>query len=140
MAAPGHARARNGAAAAPGLAGTMDAMTHSLHLSDLLPGPGVKAPEHLEPETLDHVTEALTVLGALLPLNSRDFSADPLDAVLYGVLVGWGCEEHPAGGPHDEDCGGDGAFDEVADTFGWSSAQRERIRRYRAAVRAMTGD
>ena len=103
-------------------------MTHSLHLSDLLPGPGVKAPENLEAETLDHVTEALTVLGALLPLNGRDFSADPLDAVLYGVLVGWGCEEHPASGPHDKDCGGDDAFDEVADNFGWSPAQRERIR------------
>ena len=71
----------------------MDSMTHSLHLSDLLPGPGVKAPENLEAETLDDVTEALTVLGALLPLNGRDFSADPLNAVLYGVLVGWGCED-----------------------------------------------
>ena len=115
-------------------------MTNTLHLSDLLPGPGVKAPANLDTVTLDHVSEALTVLRTILPLDSRDFSADPLDAVLYGVLVGWGCEEHPAGGRHDEECGGDGAFDEVADTFGWSADQRERIRQYRAAVRAMTGD
>lgn len=79
--------------------------------------------------TLAH---ALTALADVLATDSRDWGRTRGDAWLYGVLVGWDCEDD-----HDheqEHCEG-GALDEVAEEHGWNAAQRTRLRELRQAIR-----
>lgn len=95
------------------------------------------------------VADALRLLRYALPLTSRDFAADPLDALLYALLVGWSCEECTDGPCCDDPdlCGADTAFHEVADRYGWDATrvqlQRDARRRGRpdrdAPMSATTG-
>lgn len=76
--------------------------------------------------------EALTALADILATDSRDWARSRGDAWLYGILVGWDCEED-----HDhelEACAG-GVLDEVADEHGWTPAHRSRLRELRQAIR-----
>ena len=51
---------------------------------------------------------ALEALRTRITLDSRDWAADKLDALLYAVLVGWNCENTEEGHVHDDiDCNGD---------------------------------
>jgi hypothetical protein len=120
--------------------GTVLVMTTepALHLG-FIPDPP-SAPVVVDQATLDGVADALTLLRGILPLNSRDFGADPLDALLYGLFVGWACEggDHP-GEAHDDICGGDSAFDIIAARYRWTPVQQERVRHARHAIAALVG-
>lgn len=73
-------------------------------------------------------------LNTLMVTSSRDWSGYAPDAWLYGVFVGWDCEdEHEV---HDDSCGGNAVMGELAAEHGWSEETVARLRRYRAAVRA----
>jgi hypothetical protein len=54
------------------------------------------------------VKDSLEALRARITLDSRDWSADKLDAWLWAVLVGWNCENTDPAHVHDDiDCNGD---------------------------------
>jgi len=77
--------------------------------------------------------QALNAVARYMATDSRDWGETRGDAWLYGVLVGWDCEEN-----HDHEldhCEGGGAVDEIAARHSWTAAQRSRIRDLRAAVR-----
>lgn len=74
----------------------------------------------------DPLPEMFGGLHRLLAKSPRDWAANPEDAWLYGVLVGWDGEE--------------GAMEEVAAAHGWSEDTVARLRRYREAVEVSTGD
>lgn len=58
---------------------------------------------------------ALEGLRARITVNSRDWSADKLDALLWAVLVGWNCENTEENHVHDEnDCAGDQGLWDIA--------------------------
>lgn len=51
---------------------------------------------------------ALEALRTRITLDSRDWAADKLDALLWAVLVGWNCENTDPDHAHDDiDCAGD---------------------------------
>lgn len=58
---------------------------------------------------------ALEHLRTRLTLDSRDWTADKLDALLYAVLVGWNCENTDEGHVHNDiDCAGDQGLWDIA--------------------------
>jgi hypothetical protein len=78
------------------------------------------------------LADALEAVSRAIATDSRDWGVARGDAWLWGVLVGWDCEEAHA---HEyEDCGG-GALDEVATRHGWTAAHRSRIKELRSAIR-----
>lgn len=61
------------------------------------------------------VKTALEHLRTRITLDSRDWAADKLDALLWAVLVGWNCENTHEGHVHNEiDCNGDQALWNIA--------------------------
>lgn len=76
--------------------------------------------------------DALDGLERIVATSSRDWGEYRVDAWLYGVLVGWDCEEDHE---HDDTCGDGAAMDEMAAKHGWDAATVAKLRRYRAAVR-----
>lgn len=74
-------------------------------------------------------------LGRLLATSSRDWSEYRVDAWLWAVLVGWDCEEPHE---HDDTCEDGQAMQETAERHGWDEETVAKVRRYRAAVRAVT--
>jgi hypothetical protein len=81
------------------------------------------------------MADALRRAGAMMTSDSRDWARDRSDVWLYGLLVGWECEEQHE---HDEVCGGDDGLREVAALHGWDEETVARLRRYRAAIAAVT--
>lgn len=80
--------------------------------------------------------EALISVRSCITTSARDASEYRVDAWLYAILVGWGCEgdrEDP-GHIHDDICGGDAAMREVAERHGWSPATVDRARLLRKVV------
>jgi hypothetical protein len=58
---------------------------------------------------------ALEALRTRITLDSRDWAADKLDALLYAVLVGWNCENTDEGHLHNDiDCNGTQGLWDVA--------------------------
>ncbi|SDK30796.1 Putative ATPase subunit of terminase (gpP-like) [Lentzea albidocapillata subsp. violacea] len=82
-------------------------------------------------EQADVLAEALERVHGLMCHDARDWGHDRRDAWLYGVFVGWECEEQHE---HDWVCGGPNAMHEVAARHGWTPDQVEQLRRYRAAI------
>ena len=81
---------------------------------------------------LTDLYSALDSAHATMALSSQDWSVARDFAWLYGILVGW--DNEPTGGDVDQ---GDGkALDDLAERFGWSDDQVDRLRRLRAAVAA----
>lgn len=76
----------------------------------------------------DVISEALTRVGIMMATDSRDWAIARSDAWLYGLFCGWDDE--------DSDPSSGDAMSEVAAVHGWSRADVERLRRYRAALRA----
>jgi hypothetical protein len=76
--------------------------------------------------------EVFESLDRVLTTSSRDWGEYWADAWLYGVLVGWDCEERHE---HDDVCGGDAAMRGLAQQHGWSEETVARLRRYRETVR-----
>jgi hypothetical protein len=76
-------------------------------------------------------SDALDALRLAMTTDSRDWGLNHGDAWIYGIAVGWHCEED-----HDHEleyCEG-GAFDVVADRHGWTAVQRSQLRSLRRAV------
>ncbi len=80
-------------------------------------------------------TDALDALRLALTTDSRDWGQARGDAWIYGILVGWDCEE---GHDHEWEFCEDGAFDLVADRHGWTAATRSQLKDLRRAVREHT--
>lgn len=104
----------------------------------LLASPARKQTTAADPPAPD--PECSDLVGALreitfrTALHARDFGAHPTDAWIYGITVGWGCEDEHI---HDPVCGGDSVPD-VAARWGWTRLQIEQLRRHRAAYRRVT--
>lgn len=77
------------------------------------------------------IVETLGRAAGMMATDSRDWGRDRGDAWLYGLLVGWGCEEQH---DHDELCGGQAALRVVSAQHGWTPDDIARIRRFRAAL------
>ena len=66
------------------------------------------------------VKTSLEALRQRITTDSRDWSADKLDAWLWAVLVGWNCENTDPGHVHDDiDCAGDQGL--------WNMAKKHEI-------------
>jgi hypothetical protein len=76
------------------------------------------------------LADALEAVQRAIATDSRDWGKGRGDAWLWGVLVGWECDERHE---HEDDCGG--ALDELAIRHGWTAAHVERIRTLRTAIR-----
>lgn len=62
---------------------------------------------------------SLEGLRTRITLDSRDWAADKLDALLYAVLVGWDCEDTSEGHVHNDiDCAGDQGLWNIARKHG----------------------
>lgn len=60
---------------------------------------------------------ALEALRTRITLDSRDWAADKLDALLWAILVGWNCENTDPNHAHDDiDCAGDQGLWTIAKT------------------------
>lgn len=79
------------------------------------------------------LAEVFENLELLCATNPRDWGARWDDAWLYAILVGWDCEKTV----HDGTCT-HGAMEEMAARYGWSAELVERLRGFRAAVRAVS--
>ncbi len=77
--------------------------------------------------------DALGAITRAMATNVRDWGADRLDAFLWGVLLGWDCEEQH---DHAADFCEVGAMDVIAARHGWDARQVERVRSFRRAVLA----
>jgi hypothetical protein len=74
----------------------------------------------------------------LLATSSRDHSAAQEDVILYGIFVGWGCDEDHK---HDLWCGhGEDGLERFAARFGWTPDGVAKIRRHRETVAALLTD
>lgn len=79
--------------------------------------------------------DALAALRLALTTDSRDWSLGRGDAWIYGILVGWDCEE-----VHDHEyefCAG-GALGSVAERHGWTAATVSQLKDLRRAIRNAT--
>ena len=78
---------------------------------------------------------ALKSITSRITTSARDFSDYGTDAWVYGIAVGWECEEDH---DHDDICGGTAALDEVAARHGWDEAAVTRLRAHRKAYETAT--
>ncbi|MFF4179652.1 hypothetical protein [Streptomyces sp. NPDC001750] len=85
-------------------------------------------------ERVEPLAPMFEALHALLVTSSRDWGEYRVDAWLWAVLVGWGCNRQHE---HDETCDADAAMTEMQQRHGWSDEAVAKARRYRAAVRAV---
>jgi hypothetical protein len=75
---------------------------------------------------------ALEGLRARITVDSRDWSADKLDALLWAVLVGWNCENTDPGHVHDDiDCAGDQGLWDIARKHGIPTDQTIQASQHR---------
>jgi hypothetical protein len=90
-------------------------------------------------DDLATIAEALVSVGDAIAFSSRDWARNHRDAWVYGILLGWSCEDDHA---HDDVCGHDAALTEMAGRHQWDAATVARMHRYRAALaraREITG-
>lgn len=73
--------------------------------------------------------EVLEAMTGAMATNVRDWGADRMDAFLWGVLLGWDCDEQ-----HDESQCEENAMASIAARHGWDARQVERVRSFRRAV------
>jgi hypothetical protein len=78
---------------------------------------------------------ALRSITARITTSAADFSTYEPDAWVYGIAVGWDCEEDHG---HDDICGGTAAMDELAARHGWDEAAVARLRGHRKAYATAT--
>ena len=81
---------------------------------------------------IDTIAETLGRACHMMATDSRDWSLDRSDVWLYGLIVGWECEDDHL---HEEWCGGGEALRQVAAQHGWEAEDIARIRRFRAALK-----
>jgi hypothetical protein len=95
-------------------------------------GTGAAAERDQLKTCLDAAAETLRAAKRMMATDSRDWSLDRSDVWLYGLIVGWECEER-----HEHDavmCGGDSGLRAVAAQHAWAADDIARIRRFRAAL------
>ena len=81
------------------------------------------------------ISDVLDNLQRLIVHSSRDWGAYGRDAWLYGVLVGWECEDSHE---HDWICQEENvSLTAMAERFGWHEDYVARLRRYRTIVRGL---
>jgi hypothetical protein len=85
------------------------------------------------PDHNDDLAAALDNASGMLVTSSRDWGYAPGDAWVYGVLVGWECE-NGCQDPGDPEHSCDGAMRELAERHGWDGSDVARLRALRAAV------
>ncbi len=78
-------------------------------------------------EDLTALREALTSARRTMAFSSQDWGSARDFAWLYGILVGWSDDEYDA-------------HHQIAQRFGWSDGDVEKLRRLRAAVEAFERD
>lgn len=83
------------------------------------------------------LTVVLSWLQAAVAASQRDYAHDPFDAYIFGVLVGWECEENHEHGPT---CRGEALMSSLAKTHGWREDYVAMLREHRAIVRAALND
>ena len=107
-------------------------------LADALADMGKKLTE-TERERDEARERAGNVLAAakwVLTTSADDWGATSGKAWLYGIFVGWACEdEHD----HDDICGGQGALDEAIEQHRWSPSAVQQVLSLRNTVRALDG-
>jgi hypothetical protein len=75
---------------------------------------------------------ALEALRARITLDSRDWSADKLDSLLWAVLVGWNCENTDSDHVHDDiGCAGDQGLWDIAKKHGIPTDQTIQANQHR---------
>jgi hypothetical protein len=79
---------------------------------------------------------ALRSITSRITTSARDFSAYETDAWVYGIAVGWDCEEDH---DHDDICGGTAAMADLVARHGWDETAVARLRAHRRAYAAATG-
>jgi len=86
------------------------------------------------------VGEALDFCRSLISTTPRDTTVDPIDALLYAVLVGDDCEAHLTDPTHQHDdlCGGQDTMALMAKKHAWSTEVVAKLRHLRAAVATVT--
>jgi hypothetical protein len=82
---------------------------------------------------LDAVCPALSSITSRMTSAATDFGAYEPDSWVYGIAVGWDCEEDH---DHDDLCGGTGAMDELIACHGWDETAVARLRELREAYAA----
>jgi hypothetical protein len=95
-----------------------------------MPTAVIGGPKWVHPEAT--LRGALQSITSAIVFHAGDWSLYPREAWIYGITVGWGCEEEHE---HDDICGGDGALTDMAEKHGWDSEQVERLRSYRVLYR-----
>ncbi|HVW82201.1 MAG TPA: hypothetical protein VHB69_14815 [Mycobacteriales bacterium] len=85
--------------------------------------------------TDDDLIEALRSVQHLISRDPRDWSSDRHDAFLYGVFVGWSCDEPHA---HDPQC--QDRRIEVAARHRWDEDFVARLDRLHGAIRRAIPD
>ena len=89
------------------------------------------APVHTEAD----LRAALNSITSRITTSAMDFGDYEPNAWVYGIAVGWDCEEDHG---HDDICGGTGAMEELAARFGWGEDAIARLRTHREAYAAAT--
>lgn len=88
-------------------------------------------------DTTADLRAALHSITSRICSSARDYGQYETDAWIYGIAVGWDCEEDHG---HDGICGGTGAMDELVADHGWDEAAVARLRSLRKAYAAATVD
>jgi hypothetical protein len=78
------------------------------------------------------LADTLAEIRFAITTDHRDWSRYNSDAFLYGILVGWECDDAHE---HDDSCASD-ALTELAKLHHWRPERVEQIRALRRAIRA----
>jgi hypothetical protein len=81
--------------------------------------------------------DALHSITSRITSSAMDFGDYEPNAWVYGIAVGWDCEEDH---DHDDICGGTAAMAELRARFGWDEAAVARLRALRKAYAAATSE
>lgn len=89
----------------------------------------------------DPLKGALSSLASCIAGHPADFGKYHRDSWLYGIVLGWDCEDRWKDPGHecDDICGGDAAMREQAARHDWDDAEVARLRRYRLAYATAEG-
>ena len=80
------------------------------------------------------ISEVLESAHWAVTTSSEDWAATFDKAWLYGLFVGWDCEEDHE---HDQDCGGPWSLEELAHRGLWPPPAVAKLRSLRSTVRAL---
>jgi hypothetical protein len=94
------------------------------------------APILAEAAAGDLVT-ALRSIASRITTSAMDYSDYEPNAWVYGIAVGWDCEEDH---DHDDLCGGTAAMAELTARFGWGDDAVTLLRQYRRAYAVAVGE